>query len=364
MEKLEISKLQDKKSVVIAYIESKGYKNVSILEKPEDGWARDISFSNDNDRIVLCFKDNEPKPVGLTFKLDLNDTVDNPIIDYDISNVCIMQNEDNKNKYFWKDPSHSEGPENHASGLCSVVEWPKECLVFKCFSKLAYEDYDHNEDEGKFGLEIGEFDNEGTCIESFENTWFETELARDEYIKRNGLYLDSTKIPEYVNDSNYFTDLRNYPTDTIFYIKKVDGGEAEVFRSELWQLVDLEKDFNISISLFINFINKDDETEMLHSPMLKDGTMSPYHADFYSIEKSHHLLPLNLLVAYYFLETNYANSVSFDFEGNDDIEGFYAHIVSFKFETDNSIIATIVDMENCHFDVSWDEIKNSKFDED
>ncbi len=126
MEKLEISKLQDEKSVVIAYIESKGYKN----------------------------------------------------------------------KYFWKDPSYSEGPEHHASGLCDVVNWQKECLVFRCFSKLAYEDYEHCQDDGKFGLEIGDFDYEGTCIESFENTWFETELDRNEYIKRNGSYLDSAKIPE------------------------------------------------------------------------------------------------------------------------------------------------------------------------
>lgn len=69
------------------------------------------------------------------------------------------------------------------------------------------------------------------------------------------------------------------------------------------------------------------------------------------------------LADYIFVSENYA-STSFEFEGNDDIEGFYAHVVSFKFETDNSIIATIVDMEDVHFDVSWDEIKDSEFDQD
>ncbi len=69
------------------------------------------------------------------------------------------------------------------------------------------------------------------------------------------------------------------------------------------------------------------------------------------------------LADYIFVSENYA-STSFEFEGNDEIECFYAHIVSFKFETDYSIIATIVDMEDEHFDVSWDEIKDSEFDQD
>ena len=70
-------------------------------------------------------------------------------------------------------------------------------------------------------------------------------------------------------------------------------------------------------------------------------------------------MPLYTLVTFYHLDSNYTNDVSFEFEGNDEIEAFHARISSFKFDIDNSIIVTIVDMEDCYFDVSWDEIKKS-----
>ena len=73
-------------------------------------------------------------------------------------------------------------------------------------------------------------------------------------------------------------------------------------------------------------------------------------------------MPLDTLVTFYYLDSNYTNDVFFFFVGSDEIEAFYARISSFKFDTDNSIMVTIVDMENNYFDVSWDEIKNSNFD--
>ena len=256
-----------------------------------------------------------------------------------------------KYKLFWADPAFYKKQE-HTSALCEVVNWPIESLVFKCFSKLAYEDYEHCQDEGKFGLEIGDFDYEGTCIESFENTWFETELARDEYIKRNGLYLDSSKIPEYVNDANYYTDLRNYSTDTIFYIKKVDGGEAEVTKNELWQLIE-PKDIP---PYFINMVIEGNTILYKNSPMIPGGEMSLHYDDVEILSKEELLLPLETLVKYYHLINNHIRD-EFFFEGNDDTQEFNATIVKFRVDTDNSIIVVLEDQEEQWFDLSYDEIK-------
>ncbi len=256
-----------------------------------------------------------------------------------------------KYKFFWADPAFYKKQE-HTSGLCEVVNWPIESLVFKCFSKLDYEDYEHCQDEGKFGLEIGDFDYEGTCIESFENTWFETELARDEYIKRNGLYLDSSKIPEYVNDANYYTDLRNYSTDTIFYIKKVDGGEAEVTKNELWQLIE-PKDIP---PYFINMVIEGNTILYKNSPMIPGGEMSLHYDDVEILSKEELLLPLETLVKYYHLVNNHIRD-EFFFEGNDDTQEFNATIVKFRVDTDNSIIVVLEDQEEQWFDLSYDEIK-------
>ena len=49
-------------------------------------------------------------------------------------------------KYFWNDQSYIEKTENNTSGLCDIVDWEKEYLKFKCFSKLSYKDYEHNDD--------------------------------------------------------------------------------------------------------------------------------------------------------------------------------------------------------------------------
>lgn len=256
-----------------------------------------------------------------------------------------------KYKFFWADPAFYKKQE-HTSGLCEVVNWPIESLVFKCFSKLDYEDYEHCQDEGKFGLEIGDFDYEGTCIESLENTWFETELARDEYIKRNGLYLDSSKIPEYVNDANYYTDLRNYSTDTIFYIKKVYGGEAEVTKNELWQLIE-PKDIP---PYFINMVIEGNTILYKNSPMIPGGEMSLHYDDVEILSKEELLLPLETLVKYYHLINNHIRD-EFFFEGNDDTQEFNATIVKFRVDTDNSIIVVLEDQEEQWFDLSYDEIK-------
>lgn len=300
----------------------------------------------------------------LEYELDESDRLERILEQFDniIKDIESLQKSSNcsNKKYdlFWVDPAFAEGPDKHTSGLCEVVVWPKECLELKCYSKLEYEDYEHCNNEDQYGLELGSFDCEKTCLESFENIWFETIEQREEYIKESGFLLDVEKIEEYLEDEKYYKDLRNYSPDTIFYIKKEDGGEAEVFGSELWQLV--EED---NIMSFVNIqVEEDGDIRLSHSPKLKDGTMSPYSIDYDYIVQKHLHLPINLLVKLYHLKTNYTGDVRFDFIGNDDIEAFYARIESFKLDTDNSIIATIVDMEDEYFDVAWEEIKNSEFD--
>lgn len=258
-----------------------------------------------------------------------------------------------KYKLFWADPAFYKKQE-HTSGLCEVVNWPKESLVFRCFSKLAYEDYEHCQDEGKFGLEIGHFDYEGTCIESHENTWFETELAREEYIKANGLYLDSSKISEYVNNPTYYTDLRNYSPDTIFYIKKADCGDAEVTKNELWQLIE-PKDIP---AYFIRFEIEGNTILYKNSPMLIGGDMNLHYDDVEILSKEELLFPVETIVKYYHLVNNHKRDELF-FKGNDEIQEFMAQIVNFRIDTDNSIIVVLSDQEDNWFDVSFEEIKEN-----
>lgn len=261
--------------------------------------------------------------------------------------------------FFWLDPVHESDPDSNSSGLYEVATWPKDSLEFKCYSKLEYDDYDHNADDGKFGLELGYFDCENVCIDSYEETWFDTEEDREAYIAESNMMLNAEKIPEYVEDPKYYKDLRYYTEDAVFHIRNEDGSEAEVYKNELWQLVELDKLGSFFVK--IEIINGD-TVRVNMTPTLQGGLMSTCKADYIDVDLKYINIPLETLVKYAFLYENYDNGVSFDFQGNESIEGFYANIVSFEFDADNSIIATIQDMEGSHFDVSWEEIKDSQFD--
>lgn len=247
---------------------------------------------------------------------------------------------------FWVDPSYIEGPNNHSSNFCEVLTWPKEEMSLKCYSKLVYEDYEHCQDEGTFGLEIGYFDIEGTCLESIENIWFETESKRDYYIKRNNLVIDVSKISEYSKDEKIFTNLENYPNDTIFNIKTSTNSEAEVTKDELWQLV--ETPFG---EFFVNIDNEN----INMSPVQKGGYISPYYKEEYIIYPCEKNILLQTLVVLKHLNDNYLDTF-FHYKGNEDIQNFEARIDSFRLDSDNSIIVVLVDQEDMYFDVSLDEI--------
>lgn len=323
-----------------------------------------------NDKSILGSNDALSEYLGMVVTIKTKDednvyTVEE-IDGIEISNIdieCIVNKTETKEyKFFWVDPAFKDGPDSHSSGLCEIVDFPLLSMSFKCYAHLEYENYHHSEDEGRYGVEIGDYNIDKDCLESYENTWFHTEALREEYIKKLGLpcNVDIAK-PEFFNNPDVYMDLRNYPSDTIFNIKLENGSEAEVYQNELFQRVQI----NISgvITLFVRFeADSGDDVKMYYSPMLKDGKMSPYYIDYNNVNNDDRYLPLQLIVNYCFLETNYTNGVTFDFEGNDEIEGFYATIVSFKFDTDSSIIATIVDMENNYFDVSWNEIKESNFE--
>ena len=154
------------------------------------------------------------------------------------------------------------------------------------------------------------------------------------------------------NDANYYTDLRNYSTDTIFYIKKVDGGEAEVTKNELWQLIE-PKDIP---PYFINMVIEGNTILYKNSPMIPGGEMSLHYDDVEILSKEELLLPLETLVKYYHLVNNHIRD-EFFFEGNDDTQEFNATIVKFRVDTDNSIIVVLEDQEEQWFDLSYDEIK-------
>ena len=90
---LQLEKLRNDKSKTIDYIQSMGYQNVDVLENPENGWFRDISFDNGNDRIILCFEENKQNPLGLTYRLDIPSEREdeNQMQDYDITKVCELE---------------------------------------------------------------------------------------------------------------------------------------------------------------------------------------------------------------------------------------------------------------------------------
>lgn len=69
------------------HIQENGYTNIQIIEKPEEGWSRDISFDYEDLRVIICFKNDQANPIGLCFKKDEPDEVDNPIKDFDIQKV-------------------------------------------------------------------------------------------------------------------------------------------------------------------------------------------------------------------------------------------------------------------------------------
>lgn len=90
---LQLEELRNEKSKTIDYIQSMGYQNVDVIEKPENGWFRDISFDNENDRIILCFEENKQNPIGITYRLDIpsENEDENQMQDYDITKVCEIQ---------------------------------------------------------------------------------------------------------------------------------------------------------------------------------------------------------------------------------------------------------------------------------
>lgn len=87
MKKLLVSELKRSSTLAEKHILECGYTNIQIDEKPEEGWVMDISFDFNELRVILSFEDDHSNPIGLCFKKDEEDNVDNPIIDYDILNV-------------------------------------------------------------------------------------------------------------------------------------------------------------------------------------------------------------------------------------------------------------------------------------
>lgn len=251
-------------------------------------------------------------------------------------------------KFYWIDPAFYNN-EEHSSDFCEVTEWPVEQLQLKCYSKLSHEDYEHCQDEGNFGLEIGLFSMDGVCEESIENTWFRTEYERDEYIKQKNVSYDAEKISEYIKNEDVFKNLQNYSKDTIFYIQ-TRHSEAEVTRDELLvRYKDCFAAYNDKkvIVCPINQTNGSLELDELDSYFIKEEDVCVN-----DLQKTIDYIKVQEFVC-----------AEFDFCGDNEygIEAFYATISSFKVDNDYSIVATIRDLEDNHFDVSWEKIKDSDF---
>ncbi len=318
------------------------------------------SASKENVELINLFVNDKYTIVAIN-KGDIVTKEYESILDLDLNAPKEVDNAETKEyKYFWVDPAFKDGPDLYSSGLCEIVDFPLLSMSFKCYAYLEYEDYQHCNDEGRFGLETGDFNIHGEYFESHENIWFETEAKREEYVNTLGIpsNVDIAK-PEFFNNPDVYMDLRNYPSDTIFNIKLENGSDAEVYQNELFQLIKI--DTKEEMPLFVRFETDNEGIKIIYSPKLKDGTMSPSSTDYEYADESNRCMPINQLATYCFLETNYTSGVSFDYKGNDEIEGFYANIVSFQIDTDKTVFATIIDMNDNHFDVSWNEIKDSDF---
>lgn len=91
---LDIQKInmKNKPENVISYVENFGFINVSVMDYPEKGFDRDLSFSDNENCFVIVFKTNIEKPLSLTYKKDIEDCTEtpNPIIDYDVDKLVKM----------------------------------------------------------------------------------------------------------------------------------------------------------------------------------------------------------------------------------------------------------------------------------
>lgn len=243
-------------------------------------------------------------------------------------------------KFFWLDPAFNINCE-HSSDFCEIVDWPVEKLVLECYSELSYDNFEHCEEKGKFGLELGYFNADGFCIKSYENIWFETIKDRELYIRQIRLYFDANKIPEYIKDEKIFKNLQNYSEDVIFNIRKTDGGEVKVFRKEILAR------FNDCIASYY-------EGKLIFCPVKENTLLNLIDLDSYFIRSED--------ICKYDLQKTIDYVKAYELIGSKfNIEAFYANIVSIKLDYDYSILVDIEDMEGNLSDISWDKIKHLNF---
>lgn len=265
----------------------------------------------------------------------------------------VATNDEKKYKFFWLDPAYIEGPENDASDLCEVIEWPTENFQINAYTFQMASDLFNDDNDGlEFGVEFAVHEFDGTQGDIVEARWFEFEEERAEYVKEFS--------SDYINIDDldsYKYDLRFYDEDAIFYIKTINGSEAEVTKNELWRYINIDTG-----NYFVNIQEEDDELQLSINPVLKNGNMCCFLDTGAYVSSEEKMLPLDKLTLLKYLQTYY-EEIEFDFDGNDEIESFWATIDSFRLDTDKSIIVKIKDMEDNYFDISWEEIKNSDFKE-
>ena len=249
-------------------------------------------------------------------------------------------------KFYWIDPAFYNN-EEHSSDFCEIVEWPINSFETNCYERIFAKDFFENNNDGReCGVQYGTYSYSKDIYSLDEVLWFRTPEEVEKNIaevEKEGIYVDI----DYVKFQK--SNILKYSTDAIFYIQ-TRHSEAEVTRDELLvRYKDCFAAYNDKKVIIcpINQTNGSLELDELDSYFIKEEDVCVN-----DLQKTIDYIKVQEFVC-----------ADFDFCGDNEygIEAFYATISSFKVDNDYSIVATIRDLEDNHFDVSWEKIKDSDF---
>ena len=250
-------------------------------------------------------------------------------------------------KFYWIDPAFYND-EEHSSDFCEIVEYPIESFETSCYERVFVEDFFEDDNNGLiYGVRYGTYSYKSDLYSTDECFWFKTKEEVEKDIidtSKEGIYIDIENI------RTQFSNIQKYPSDAVFKIRTIGGSEAEVTRDELLARHE---------DCFATYNDK----KVIVCPINQaNGSLELDELDSYFI-KEEDVCVNDLQKTIDYIKVQEFVCAEFDFCGDNEygIEAFYATISSFKVDNDYSIVATIRDLEDNHFDVSWEKIKDSDF---